>query len=357
MDSNTKFIRFSGVLIEGMEFFRSPGWEVSQIRLKEDDDPNGRYKIDLLDEENQVITTVHPSVTLVPGCAAVQRGPRVASVTAYLPLVQHARQVVLRNSDREIYRETISGQPPEIRITCCEMGKGDKVKLKWEGRAASEDKKELRYSVAYIPVEGTAFTIAVQKTDSEMVVDLSNLPGSKRAKIAVMASDGLRSSHLLSEPFEVAHHKPTVDIIEPEDSCCLPAFQPVTFRGISIEPGGKRIDDEHLSWTLDGKPLAQGSALLAVPDVTPGKHEIQLECKSPDSGLTNSFKCFFEVAEPNEEQRRCMKLLQRVASSRLKKLGHANSDSTKTEIRARTERSGRQRRRDRTRPEKGSSSK
>lgn len=93
---------------------------------------------------------------------------------------------------------------------------------------------------------------------------------------------------------------------------------------------------KHLSWTLDGKPLAQGSALLAVPDITPGKHEIQLECKSPDSGLRNSFKCFFEVAEPNEEQRRYVELLQRVASSRLNKLGQANSSSTKTEIRAKT---------------------
>ena len=65
MDRNIKFIRFSGVLFEDMEFVRSPGWEVSQIRLKEDDDPNGRYKIDLLDEENQVITTVRPSVILV----------------------------------------------------------------------------------------------------------------------------------------------------------------------------------------------------------------------------------------------------------------------------------------------------
>lgn len=243
MDSNTKFIRFTGVLCEDMEFVRSPGWEVSQIKLKEDDDSNGRYKIDLLDEEHQVITTVRPGVTLVPGCAAVHRGPRAASVTAYLPLVQHARQIVLRSGDREIYRETIARHPPEIRITSCKIDKEDKVNLKWEAHSQDEA-KELSCVVAYVPDADIAFTIATQVADRELVVDLNNYPGSKEARLSVMVTDGLRSSRAVSKPFEVPDHKPTVDILEPEDSCCLPAFQPVTFRGISIEPGGKRIDDE-----------------------------------------------------------------------------------------------------------------
>ena len=310
MDSNAKFIRFSGVLLEDMEFVRDPGWEAFRIMRRPDEDPDSRYRIDLLDEENRVITTAHPSVTLVPACGAGQRGPRAASIIAYLPLVEHAREVVLRSGDREVYRETIAIRPPKIRITSCKMRKGDKVKIRWEARSQDET-KSLSYVVVYIPDADTAFTIAAQQSDPELVVDLSTYPGSNGARFAVLATDGLRSSYAVSEPFEVAEHKPTVAIHEPLDGCSLPALQPVSFRGIAIEPGGKRIEDAHLSWSLDGKPLVQGRALIVVPDVTPGKHVVRLECKSPQSGLTDSCKCSFEVAEPNEEQRRWVELLHR----------------------------------------------
>jgi hypothetical protein len=106
-------------------------------------------------------------------------------------------------------------------------------------------------------------------------VDFEQLPGGEACRVGVIATDGVNTVELDSEPFRVAVKGCVAIILGPADGAALASDEPVWFQGQGFHIEEGRPETEHLGWTssIDGD---LGSDPLFERTLSPGKHVITL---------------------------------------------------------------------------------
>lgn len=193
------------------------------------------------------------------------------------PDTQVASVVLSIGGEKILDEIVISRVPPRVNIVTPNGGEewDDTGYIQWSG--FDEDHDALTYSLFYSPDDGgTWIPLASDLHDDWYKFPTSVIPGSERARVRVIATDGFNTVQDDSdEPFKVAFHRPRVIILEPEDGSVLELKEMITFRGSARHPDESSLPDEAFVWTYDSNiPFGLGRTINAA--LPKGEHVVTL---------------------------------------------------------------------------------
>src|SRR5207248_1572608 len=103
-------------------------------------------------------------------------------------------QIVISKDGNELASRNVSAQAPQVRMIFPNGGEilEDKVTVRW--RASDADGNNLTYSLLYSHDAGQTWqTVVGNIKESQITVDLRELPGGTRALFRVIATDGVNT--------------------------------------------------------------------------------------------------------------------------------------------------------------------
>jgi hypothetical protein len=316
MGNHDTYIRFDGRLSEHLKFRRYYGWQTDRIAHRPEEG-DGEYRLSLLDKKGQTLTTALPRVEFGTECSA--RGTtRTTRVVCYLPWHDDARTLMFSRRDVVIWREEVASSQPELGVVS--VTKLDDGRFRIYSTASHVPGRELRFNVFYFS-DNRGFTVARGLTElGSSPIDVSNLPGGKNCRFGVLATDGIRSSIQLSEPFERPIQPPKVCITAPAQGQTLSSSHIEGARGLALDELGKPLPDQGLEWFLDGTLIATAERQIGLPFLEPGSHHLSLRYTGPQ-GTSNDCSITFSVVAPSAE----MMEWERMRSQAVSNLRHSQS--------------------------------
>lgn len=283
------FLRFSGMISPTGEFQHHVGWETDHIAHPPE--PSGPFEIDQLDERGSVIART--KCQLSPPACGRAGVPMWQDIQAYVPLNDATMKLRLRDGDLARHEVEVSRTRPQLDLPLVNASEG-RAAARWN----ASHKKPLVFNVALFTEPGRVFPLALATRENNIDIDPTSFPGGDQCRIAVVATDGVRSTSILSEPFQLPQQPPVLYLLSPTDGTRFGAFEPIGLNGTAMDRGGLALPDEHLSWHIDGVAVSHGQRLEAVPALAPGPHTIELRYGDAASSVA------IEVAEPSELEQR-----------------------------------------------------
>ncbi len=106
----------------------------------------------------------------------------------------------------------VSRTAPSVKVGKVKK-KGDDVKVRWRSR--DRDGGRRTHSVLYSADGKEYLPVATGLRGNSYKVDLDRLPGGKKARVRVVANDGVLTGSDTSKGFKVAAKAPNVSILSP----------------------------------------------------------------------------------------------------------------------------------------------
>jgi hypothetical protein len=243
-------------------------------------DSSGSYALELLDAGGQVLERL----AFEPVFAREGFPPYATDTMAFsfrLPDHEEAAALVLRHGDAVLAERRASPSAPVVQLHSPTGSTpwGDFVQVRWFALDADTASFLLTYRVEYSAAGGPWLTLARNLTTPEYYWDTRQWPGGTEAKLRVLASDGFNTgSAATDQPAELAGKQPAVAISEPAANQRFVAGQPISLRGMGLDPEEGILPEAALSWTAGGATLGSGSSLM-VTELAPGAHTIELTAR------------------------------------------------------------------------------
>lgn len=199
----------------------------------------------------------------IRGCVPLPEGATVLRIIA-TPDNRSARRVVTE--------QQIPSSVPLVRFTTVPSGRAaGRIRLGWQSSGTPE---AVEYLVQYSVDNGTHWIPASSRlNDHEAEVDLDQMPGGAKCVFRVMASNGVRSGSVVSEPFTVELKRCRSFIVHPRDGGAYGREVLLSGNGWWLE--GDRPELEQLTWSSDVDGLL-GRGRTVVASLSPGEHHITL---------------------------------------------------------------------------------
>jgi hypothetical protein len=171
---------------------------------------------------------------------------------------------------------------PAVRLMDMPAGEvaGEHV-LRWD---ASGDPPPVLFRLSYSHDDGRTWQLMVPPTaEREVTVNFDEYPGGEQCRIAVLATNGTRSSEAISAAFKVAEKSCRALIQNPPPDARLDSSDVVLIgNGWWLESMHPELDD--LEWISDREgPLGRGRSIRA--HLSPGHHVITMRAgRGPRAG-------------------------------------------------------------------------
>ncbi|MDH7487776.1 MAG: PKD domain-containing protein [Anaerolineae bacterium] len=155
--------------------------------------------------------------------------------------------------------------------------------IRWIGTDADGD--PLHYMVRYRPSDGADWqTLAADWTDTELAVNLADLPGGEAAQVQVLASDGLNTGEAASPAFVVPGKPPRVEILLPADAATIEAGERLILRGAGSDLEGP-LPEHAFAWRSDRDGALGVGSRIETALLSAGVHTVTLTAADGE-GLT-----------------------------------------------------------------------
>ncbi|MFD6700117.1 MULTISPECIES: M66 family metalloprotease [unclassified Microbacterium] len=126
--------------------------------------------------------------------------------------------------------------------------------------------------------------LAVGLTGGLADLDLTGLPAGE-AHVRLLAHDGFSTAVSDAAAIQVPDLAPSPAILFPADGGSVPAGVDVEVHGNAVDQAGNPVDDELLSWEIDGEPFGRGR--VGSLQVGPGEHVLTLRCETGPAADTS----------------------------------------------------------------------
>ena len=201
-----------------------------------------------------------------------------------LPYAPGTARIALAGAGREMAERPVSSHPPAVHVLAPNGGEtiADTLAVHWEG--VDEDGDALLYTVQYSADEGATWQALVTNHPAvTLTVDALALPGSERALIRVIATDGVNTDSDRSDgPFIVPPHPPTAVIVAPVPGARFTRGQLILLTGATLDAEEGSLPSDALTWASDRDGLLGVGSEIAVSDLAPGRHIITLTAADSD---------------------------------------------------------------------------
>jgi hypothetical protein len=193
-----------------------------------------------------------------------------------IPWHEEARSIAFLRDGELVHTLDIEEQAPDVNIretTRLDERQGDLIRVEWSGQ--HPDRDVVTYLLRYSHDGGNTWrTIAADLTETGQVVNLDLLPGDEACMFQVVASAGIRSAAVQTEPFTVLQKPRETYILSPEPGATFEEGEPVVLQGGSISPDFETAGFGEAVWTssVDGY-IGAGYDMLT-HTLSPGRHTI-----------------------------------------------------------------------------------
>ena len=291
MAETRRFLRFTGRLFENGEFEPETGWETEKVFARPE--AGREVTVALCDADGQVLLRA-PAGLDRSVCRRAGRGMRWDRIVAYVPMHPAGAVVELHRESQVIYRAELAPRRPEVAITRLDV-RDDAVTIAWR---ATHD-RPLTFLVVFVDGRGRAFQVARGLEQTEHTVDTARLPGGEGCRLAVLATDRLRSSHAVSDVFRLPEKPLRVYISQPLEGQSFGPHQPVTLSGRALDAGGATVAVGRLRWTVDGQEVGRHAPFTLCGPLAPGAHSIALAVDGGEGGA----EVTISVRDANEAEK------------------------------------------------------
>jgi hypothetical protein len=154
---------------------------------------NSSFSINLLNNEGK--TLGHYLFEPRMSTYLSQGKDKMAIVSEAIPFIPCTKKIVISKDERQLASRTVDDHAPQVKIISPTNGGtlSGNVTVKW--RASDPDGSNLTYFVLYSPDAGRSWqTVASDIKDTQLTLQMAELPGSSRALFRVIATDGVNTA-------------------------------------------------------------------------------------------------------------------------------------------------------------------
>ena len=229
--------------------------------------PSGPYALTLFDAQGTVLFARAFALEDLPA------DPGIETFHETIPFVPGTHRVVFTRNGTVLAERVASANPPSVAIDAPRAGEtwaaDEEQLIAWT--AGDADGDPLVYLVQYSVDDGVTWQmIGADLVDAEFTVDVGLLPGADRARIRVLASDGLHTAMAETGPFEVARKAPRLSLSGVVDGQLVLPGSVLALRADYIDVDGDVLADADFVWRSDAAgTLGTGAELDVRADALP----------------------------------------------------------------------------------------
>lgn len=257
-----------------------PFWRMSTSTVSSEG-LSGEYRIELLDRAGAVLAVHYFDAERASDGTDLH-------FSEYVPWIDGTREIRLSGPDGELSRTTVSARAPQVRILAPHYdGRRSKLRVSWQAEDADSD--SLWFSVLYNAGDDQPWLpVANQVTGRSVEVDTRLLPGSRAARLRIIATDGANTIEVAGEhSFSIDNKPPMVGILSPTKGKNRSQPGTVEFIGAAFDPEDGLLADRQLQWTSDRDGVLGKGSRLNVDRLSRGRHNVTLTAR--DSAGLNAF--------------------------------------------------------------------
>jgi hypothetical protein len=204
------------------------------------------------------------------------------------PYISTTQRIVLYGNGLELASRAVSAASPVVTIQAPAGGEVFAAGLSIVWTASDADAGDvLQYAVQYSSDDGANWQYLASgypsKTLTLTAEDMAGLPGSSRARVRVLATDGVNTGQAVSNRFTVSRHPPEAHITTPPSGAVVMQEAGLALRGVALDAeDGALTDPAALTWTSDiSGTLGTGPELL-LSGLPFGVHRFTLTARDSD---------------------------------------------------------------------------
>jgi len=207
-----------------------------------------------------------------------------------LPYPSGVARIVLRKGAQQLAVQPVSAHTPTVTVLSPNGGEAwgatGTYTIIWT--ASDADGNSLTYSVLYSPDGSEWLPVGMGITQTQVAVNVAELPGGSAARVRVLASDGVHTTADESDaPFTVARKAPQAFILSPEGAITITVGTPLWLQGYAYDLEDGALSDMALRWSSsrDGD-LGTGSQALV--SLSLGRHTVTFTATDSDANTATA---------------------------------------------------------------------
>lgn len=277
------YLRINGIIDRDMSYTARPGFETPIIPVSFPRESDSRaptdYMLSLHDKKGEQLWQA-PAILY----GGNDDFPGTWQLGGYIPLLAAPGYYEIKRYNHILYHGAINEKPPVIKITAAHISKTH-VSISWEAQTDSSNEASSLVFNAACRIAGKRFPLLFNSKATSLDVDLETLPGCAQAEIAIRASDGCRSSIVMTETFAIAPKPPVVKILSPANEAVFDATATIPVCGYAMEIGMGQLPFSRLQWIIEpenalsgaeSKILSSETGHLVLSKLSPGGYRIRL---------------------------------------------------------------------------------
>ena len=300
--ADQEYLLARGTIRDGLVILNDAWYRLMLPAGTSDEVGHGAYSLELQDHSGAALFTRYFRLTHVEG--------GLGHFEELIPWQQGTARIVLKEGQTVLLVVRVSAHAPEVTLLQPNGGEAwppyGKQTVTWSGSDADGD--PLHYMLQYSPDGGNTWTgIAAGLTGESYTLDVGNLPGSKSARLRVIASDGVNTALDESDAaFAVEGKAPKAMIVYPMDVGAFPPGGPVILEGAATDlEDGPLTDDSRFTWRSSLQGLLGVGRKFQFRDLRPGRHTIILGGDRTAMTLLRGAACPFSSGDARSCICRC----------------------------------------------------
>ncbi len=238
-------------------------------------DLSGAYSIRLFGAGNSLLANYAFSPKFSP-----EADEPVGLIAEMVAWVTDTQKIAIWHGATALITRTVSAHAPVVTLNSPNGGEtlsGSNVNVAWTGTDADAG-DSLTYSLDYSRDGGATWqALSGSITQTQVTLDLTQLPGTTQAKFRVWASDGVNTALDDSNgTFTVTFKSPKITSIAPVSGTQYVLSQTTTFEGSAFDPEDGVLGDARLNWTSSLQGALGTGQMLQTTDLIIGTHVITL---------------------------------------------------------------------------------
>ena len=244
----------------------------------EDGPGSGAYSLELQDGGGKALFTRK----FDPG--EVYRVESVPFMTT-VPWKEATARVAIKHGDTVLATVPVSAHTPQVTVTAPNGGETMSGQQPVIWTASDADGDTLTYDVLYSPDGGAHWqAVANSLTETSLVWDTDEFPGTSQGLIRVIATDGVNTGSDQSDAvFTVARKVPMAVISVPQYDAAFALGDPVPLNGYGFDREDGPLADAALAWSSDRDGALGSGREITTTSLSAGEHVITLTVTDSDA--------------------------------------------------------------------------
>jgi len=224
-------------------------------------------------------------------------------VRVWVPWVDGTAAIAFSRDGRVLLNVPVSVSTPAVTLVSPNGGEswGESGTRRVEWQASDGDGDPLEFTLQLSPDAGQSWSaLAIGVSETSYEVEAADLAGSDRARVRVVASDGVNTASDESDAdFSIGKKGPQIVLLSPDDGQTFGRGDEVILYGAGVDYEDGTVPDEALVWTsdLDGE-LGRGPSLWGLT-LSQGVHRITISATDRDQ-TTASQSVTITIGEAGE---------------------------------------------------------